>query len=842
MSAGRVSACQVALRFMVSSSQHPNSIPEDVIYWRVEGSLLNLSAVRPIGFFTWRSQRFTDRWMRRGGLALSAVIRPLLYAAERKFATRMLHLLLRGISCDRLDALGEEYFEYHLKPKLKEAGLAKLREAQASGKQVILVSQGLDHVMRPLAKHLGLPYLLANRLEFRDGLATGRLRGTVIRPRQVLARFIGSHPDGRYDEAKLQRMLGYPLDELRCAIQPTARPVPKLATPQVIFEPHQNVGHLSIKESLAGKHVLLIGFTGFIAKVWVANILKDLPEIGKIYLLIRRSRSTPALSRFEKIIAESPLFESFHQQYGDKLPQFIADKIEIVEGDVSAPNLGLDEAALPRLRAQLDVVINSSGLTDFNPDLRQALSINVDATVEMLKFMRSCDHVALLHLSTCYVVGFRDGRVNETLKPNYTPVGISDYDAAAEHAALHKLAADIEARAESPDITAELTAQLQAKGKQLSEKELDVQLRKQRQRWVRFELTEAGMRRARQTFARLGASPRELSEADFVIASSALKQWDPLSPDRGANKDARERAERAMRNYHEANVNNPAANEFTVEAAYWVAKTKRAGGDTRDREWWDRTKTAFEAFRRAAPAKSDGSSGALGSRQAGFAAEAAYVQLDESLQKTFDYDAGNHRYAGTTVEVLDQYRKGAVQAQAHYDALQKVVDDYASPEWATAAIARQGSLYDSLRTGLYNVRPPALKMFDKKTEALLQRAENSDSPELQEQADAVRMRVETGWRDARDRELDSADQVMVDRYGNAIALARRYNVSNPAVMRAIGRLAFFTDVIGEAKLQQHTARVQGLEYSPGLFLRLRPGLVTSPKAQGMAPPVPPAAQ
>ena len=32
----------------------------------------------------------------------------------------------------------------------------------------------------------------------------------------------------------------------------------------------------------------------------------------------------------------------------------------------------------------------------------------------------------------------------------------------------------------------------------LSAKELDVQLRKQRQRWVRFELTEAGMRRAKE--------------------------------------------------------------------------------------------------------------------------------------------------------------------------------------------------------------------------------------------------------------------------------------------------------------------------------------------------------
>jgi tetratricopeptide (TPR) repeat protein len=351
---------------------------------------------------------------------------------------------------------------------------------------------------------------------------------------------------------------------------------------------------------------------------------------------------------------------------------------------------------------------------------------------------------------------------------------------------------------------------------------------------------ESGMRRARQTFASLGASPRDIAEADFVIASAALKSWDPASPSRGVNEQARLAAENAMKSYYDLNARNPNASEFTVEAAYWVAKAKRAARDAREGEWWETTKQAFEVFRRDAPMKADGISSALGSRQAGFAAEAAYVQIDENMQRGFDYDTGHQRYAGTTVEVLDQYRRSAVQAQSQYDALQRVVDDYASPEWATAAIARQGSLYDSLRSALYDVRAPALRMFDKKTEALLQRAENSDSMELQEQADAVRMRVETGWREARDRELDSADQVMIDRYGNAITLARRYNVSNPAIVKAIQRLAFFTDVIGEAKLSQYTGRVPSLEYSPGMFLRLRPGLVTAPASDGMAPPAPPA--
>ncbi len=122
-------------------------VPGETTFWRVEGSLLNLSAVRPVAFFTWNAQSFSERWLRRSILALSAIIRPLLYAADRVFATRFLHTLLRGISRDRLDLLGEEYFHYYLKPKLKPEGIAKLKEAMAGGEKIVLVSQGLEHVI-----------------------------------------------------------------------------------------------------------------------------------------------------------------------------------------------------------------------------------------------------------------------------------------------------------------------------------------------------------------------------------------------------------------------------------------------------------------------------------------------------------------------------------------------------------------------------------------------------------------------------------------------------------------------------------------------------------------------
>jgi long-chain acyl-CoA synthetase len=476
--------------------ERSGSAPEPV-YWRVEGSLLDLSAVRPLIFITRNTQSFLERWARRWGLAVVVLLRPLLYALHRGFATRVLHTLLRGVSADRLDLLGEEYFQYQQQPRLKPRGVAKLKEAMASGRPVVLVSQGLEQVMRPLAEHLGAAGLIANRLEFRDGLATGRLLDPVIRPRGGLARILGGNPDGSVPLEKLGRDLGQPPEVLRAAVRLPRRVPPRRERPVVMFDERQHLPRLSVHQSLAGKHILLIGVTGFIGKVWLVNALRDLPEIGGIYLLIRRQKSNSALRRFEKMVEESPLFDPLHQEHGEGLARFLGERVEVVEGDVSKPGLGLDEATRNRLRQKLDVVINSSGLTDFNPDLRDALAVNVEATIHLLDFLRACDHPALLHLSTCYVAGYVDGRVREELTPNYTPKRLPDFDAERERLALHELVKQTDERATGPEMTAELSKEIaERRSAELSGEALENQLRKARIRWVRSALIEAGMRRA----------------------------------------------------------------------------------------------------------------------------------------------------------------------------------------------------------------------------------------------------------------------------------------------------------------------------------------------------------
>ncbi len=479
----------------VSAAPHP------LVFWRVEGSLLDLTVVRPVAFFTWNAQTFTERFRRRGLIFLMAALRPFLYSTNRKFATRVVHTALRGVTRDRLDLLGEEYFLYKLKPALKARGVQQVKELVRSGADVVLVSQALEHVMKPLAQHLGAKQIVANRLEFRDGVATGRLLDPVIRPRGAFARLRDQSPDGRRAPKTLARQLDIPLDELRAAIVDSTRAPAALERPIVHFAgPRQEPG-FSVRRALAGKHVMLIGVTGFIGKVWLANTLADLPEIGRIYLLVRRQKSNPAQRRFEKIVEESPVFDGLFEKYGTGLAEYLREKVEVIEGDVTQSGLGLSAEIARRLQKKLDLIVNSSGLTDFNPDLRDALATNTDAAMSILEFIRGTDHAGLLHLSTCYVAGERDGRVTERLIPDYTPRRIPNFDAEQEWRSLHEVIEQAERHAESDELTEEWRTQALARehaAKGLQGAALDNQIRKNRIRWLKTYLTEAGTRRAKE--------------------------------------------------------------------------------------------------------------------------------------------------------------------------------------------------------------------------------------------------------------------------------------------------------------------------------------------------------
>ncbi len=103
---------------------------------------------------------------------------------------------------------------------------------------------------------------------------------------------------------------------------------------------------------------MLIGVTGFIGKVWLVNTLMELPEIGRIYLLIRRQKSNPAIRRFEKLVEESPVFDPLYARYGADLSRFLRERVEVIEGDVCQPGLGFT----PEVSESLERISISSSI------------------------------------------------------------------------------------------------------------------------------------------------------------------------------------------------------------------------------------------------------------------------------------------------------------------------------------------------------------------------------------------------------------------------------------------------------------------------------------------------
>jgi len=351
------------------------------------------------------------------------------------------------------------------------------------------------------------------------------------------------------------------------------------------------------------------------------------------------------------------------------------------------------------------------------------------------------------------------------------------------------------------------------------------------------------MTSSRSTFLALDPPAEKKAEIDYLVATADLKTWDENGPDEGANHTARLKAVNSMDAYYGANKNNTAAAAFVVEAAFHAAKARQAGKDSKAEEWCKNTISAFEKLRGTAPI-TDGKNRALGSTQADMAAECAYDALDRKIKNEFDYETGHHRYAGVIDKVKKAFDDDVKKAEGYFNQLQDVINKFESRPWSVASRARQGSLYDSCRQGLYNARPPGLKLYTEKEEKLLKLAETSDREDLQEQADAIRQKRREDWRSARERSLNDADKAMVKFYVEAVVWARAWKVRNPAVDYAIHKLAFYTDILGDQKIREFSQGIldpetkKPFEYRDGLFLRTRPGMTPPLTPDGMPAPLP----
>lgn len=176
------------------------------------------------------------------------------------------------------------------------------------------------------------------------------------------------------------------------------------------------------KEALKGKNILITGTTGFVGKVLLEKIIREIPEIGGIYLLIRGNKKYPdADNRFLHEIACTSIFDRLKLENTRAFESFCHQKIHCVTGEVTEPFFGVGRERFEELAGNVDLVINSAASVNFREELDVALKINTLSLSNIVEFSRLGGNMPVLQVSTCYVNGFNKGFMPES---NVTPAGM----------------------------------------------------------------------------------------------------------------------------------------------------------------------------------------------------------------------------------------------------------------------------------------------------------------------------------------------------------------------------------------------------------------------------------
>lgn len=268
----------------------------------------------------------------------------------------------------------------------------------------------------------------------------------------------------------------------------------------------------SIRQFLQGKNIFITGATGFLGQPLLEKILWSIPQINRLYLLIRPQqqldgRVMTAQERLEKEVFQSSAFDRLRALHGDQLLNFLQAKMVAVAGDISKGDLGLNPKVRAALHQDIDVVINSAAVVSFDPPLDDAFDLNVQGTRHVTEFATSCRKVTLVHVSTAYVSGAVNESVPETIYHTAREGGSDPFperqfrDIDQDIAHIKKLFAEIREQSCSPELEREFKRSLNKRSrKPQREKNATHQEKIEglRKRWVRNRLTQEGMKWARQ--------------------------------------------------------------------------------------------------------------------------------------------------------------------------------------------------------------------------------------------------------------------------------------------------------------------------------------------------------
>lgn len=139
------------------------------------------------------------------------------------------------------------------------------------------------------------------------------------------------------------------------------------------------------------------GFPGFIARQLICQLFVD-GVTKQVYALVLPTEMKEAQNEVEKIKTEHPTCQ-----------------IELFEGDITLPNLGIDNSELSCIAPRISVLWHLAAIYDLAVPRELAWKVNVHGTAMVNDFVRELPNLQrYMYFSTAYVAGRRNGVLLET--------------------------------------------------------------------------------------------------------------------------------------------------------------------------------------------------------------------------------------------------------------------------------------------------------------------------------------------------------------------------------------------------------------------------------------------
>jgi len=149
-------------------------------FYDLEGTLVSTNLVHTLAFYAGRQQGLLASVKKSAATYLSLPLVAVTDQYSRKVFNDLYFKRYKGQSEDRLRYFAQELFEDVIKPAVFPGAYELIDHSRKLGLRQVVITGALDLSVKPLMEYLGITDYVTNRLEFVNGMATGRLLPPVM--------------------------------------------------------------------------------------------------------------------------------------------------------------------------------------------------------------------------------------------------------------------------------------------------------------------------------------------------------------------------------------------------------------------------------------------------------------------------------------------------------------------------------------------------------------------------------------------------------------------------------------------------------------------------------------